>query len=84
MPCDREVGMKIVVECDTNAAVDPCSFENGNILRLRHSDLCDMNRLEPGLAQDRRSLRGQTLVEQNARHATLSRLNRSSSTEAAA
>jgi hypothetical protein len=43
-----------------------------------------MNRVPPVLAENRRRMRSEPLVQQNALHATRSMLNRSSSTVAAA
>ena len=75
--------MKVVVQRNAYAQIIPRPFQNEDVLRPVHSDLQDMNGVEPLMARLLRKRR-ESLVKQNARHATRSTVRRSSSTVAAA
>ena len=76
--------MKIMVKGDADASIDPCPFQNLNVVSTFHTDIDDMNRLKAVLAKDGCCPWGETLIEQNTLYATRSKLKWSSSTVAAA
>jgi hypothetical protein len=76
--------VKVMVQGYAHALVRSSPVQYVFVLGPLHADLADMNRVQSVLAKDRRCMRSKALVEQNAFHATLSTLNRSSSTAAAA
>lgn len=80
----RQMRVEIVVQRYTDAFVQPGLFEDLDVLGPLHSDFGDMRRVQPTLPKNRRRMRGEPLIQQNALHATRPVLNRSSSTVAAA
>jgi hypothetical protein len=84
LPGNCKVRVEVMVQRDTNASVIPGSFQNDYVICLMQSKFGNMTRIKTVLAKDRRCTRGESLVQQQAFHATRCRLNRSSSTVAAA
>lgn len=76
--------VKIMIERDTNAGLRGGQFQYFNVIRARHAYIGNMNCVKPILAKNRRCPRSQSLIQNDALHATWSTLNRSSSTAAAA